>query len=113
MRALEYHAHIHTYLLSLSRERERSERRKRTKEVGARPLDAFSTNPTTSFTSITASFEKMHSTTSFGREQEVGARCSLYKSSLSSLAAETESSFGCLFNYDIECLIGRGPSLLL
>jgi hypothetical protein len=38
---------------------------------------------------------------------------SLYKSSLSSLAAETESSLGCLFNYDIECLIGRGPSLLL
>ena len=74
MRALEYHARTYTHIpsLSLSRERERSERRKRTKEVGARPLDAFSTNPTTSFTSITASFEKMHSTTSFGREPRGG-----------------------------------------
>ena len=79
MRALECHAHTYTDIpslslftdipsLSLSREREGSDRRKRTNEVGARPLDAFSTNPTTSFTSIIASFEKMHSTTSLRRE---------------------------------------------
>ena len=64
--------HIHKHTFSLSQQRERSKRRKRTKEVGARPLDAFSANPITSFTSIIASFEKMHSTTSFGREPRGG-----------------------------------------